>query len=142
MNKKLTLIIATSALLFAGCASTYGDNMSMDSKDTMMKKSTFLTDNKGMALYTFDKDTRNKSNCYNGCETKWPVYNGDTNTLKLPANIEKKDFGIIQRDNGAMQVTYKSKPLYYFFKDAKAHDMNGDGKKGVWHLVKPSMQEG
>jgi len=134
MNKKLAIAIAATALLFVGCASYYGDNMSMDKKDKMVEKSTFLTDSKGMALYTFDKDTRNKSNCYNGCETKWPVYNGDTNNLKLPANVKKEDFGIIQRDNRAMQITYKSQPLYYFFKDTK-----GDGAKGVWHLVKPSM---
>jgi predicted lipoprotein with Yx(FWY)xxD motif len=139
MNKKLAIAIAATTLLFVGCASNYGDNMSMDKKDKMIEKSTFLTDSKGMALYTFDKDTRNKSNCYNGCEIKWPVYNGDTNNLKLPIHVKKEDFGIIQRDNGTMQVTYKSQPLYYFFKDTKAYEVKGDGAKGVWHLVKPSM---
>ncbi|HIP31099.1 MAG TPA: hypothetical protein EYG93_11265 [Sulfurospirillum arcachonense] len=133
MNKKLTIAIAASALLFVGCASNYGDNMSMDSK------SAFLMDSKGMALYTFDKDMKDKSNCYNDCETKWPVYAGDAQSLKLPTHVKKEDFGMIKRDNGTMQTTYKSQPLYYFFKDTKAHDMNGDGAKGVWHLVKPSM---
>lgn len=127
------MAIATSALLFVGCASNYGDNMSMDSK------AAFLMDSKGMALYTFDKDTKDKSNCYNGCEAKWPVFAGDASSLKLPADVKKEDFGMIKRDNGAMQTTYKSQPLYYFFKDTKANDMHGDGVKGVWHLVKPNM---
>ena len=130
MNKKLTIAIAASALLFVGCASNYGDNMSTDSKPA------FLMDSKGMALYTFDKDMKDKSNCYNGCEAKWPVYAAGANDLKLPANVKKEDFGIIKRDNGAMQTTYKSQPLYYFFKDTKANDKKGDGAKGVWHLVK------
>jgi len=131
MTKKLTIAIATSALLFVGCASTSGYNT--------MEQSSYLMDAQGMALYTFDKDTKDKSNCYNGCETKWPVFSGDANSLKLPAHVSKEDFGMIKRDNGMMQTTYKSQPLYYFFKDTKADEANGDGKKGVWHLVKPSM---
>ena len=139
MKLKLTLVVAASALLFAGCASSYNNDMAMESKDDMMAKPAFLMDSKGMALYTFDKDMKDKSNCYNGCETKWPVFAGEAANLKLPAHVKAEDFGMIKRDNGTMQTTYKSQPLYYFFKDAKSNDMNGDGKKGVWHLVKPSM---
>ncbi len=137
MKLKLTLAAAAATLLFAGCTASNNGYMSMDSKDDV--KPAFLMDSRGMALYTFDKDMKNKSNCYNGCEVKWPVFAGDITNLKLPAHIKAEDFGMIKRDNGAMQTTYKSKPLYYFFKDTKANDINGDGKKGVWHLVKPSM---
>jgi len=112
MKKKLAIAIAVSALLFVGCASNYGNNMSMDSKEKMMEKSVFLMDSKGMAFYAFDKDNKDKSNCCNGCEVKWPVFAEDASSLKLPAHVKKEDFGMIKRDNGA---------------------------KGVWHLVKPSM---
>ncbi len=57
------------------------------------------------------------------------------NKLNLPIGVKKDDFGTIKRNNGSMQTTYKSKPLYYFFKDSKAKDTNGDWVKGVWHLV-------
>src|SRR5512142_214532 len=33
---------------------------------------TFLTDDKGMTLYLFTKDTPNTSNCYGKCSTPWP----------------------------------------------------------------------
>ena len=92
-----------------------------------------LTDTKGMSLYTFDKDTAGISNCYDGCEVKWPVYHADLTTL--PKEVKGKDFSTITRKNGAMQTTYKGKPLYYFFKDTKPNQTNGNGAKGVWHLV-------
>jgi len=86
-----------------------------------------------MALYTFDKDKMGISSCYNGCEVKWPVYHADTTTW--PKGLNAKDFGTITRKNGALQTTYKGKPLYYFFKDTKPMQTNGDWAKGVWHLV-------
>jgi len=137
MKTKLIIGIASS-LLFVGCASALNSGMYSNSDSTLKVETrtvNYLTDNNDMALYTFDKDTNNKSNCYNGCETKWPVFYTDINKLNLPMGIKTADFGTIKRDNGAMQTTYKSKPLYYFFKDSKAKDTNGDWAKGVWHLV-------
>ncbi len=97
---------------------------------------THLSDNYGMTLYTFDKDTKNKSNCYKVCESKWPVFYGSIDADKLPSGMDKNDFGTITRDNGAKQTTYKSQPLYYFFKDNGPKVKKGDGVKGVWHIVK------
>ena len=135
---KTILIIATSTLLFAGCATSYNSTSTKSATmhKTMEKSAKFLADGKGMALYTFDKDTKNRSNCYGGCEKKWPVFYGNIGNLNLPTNINTKDFGTIKRDDGKMQTTYMSKPLYYFFKDTKAGDIKGDGKKGVWHLIR------
>ena len=89
-----------------------------------------------MTLYTFDKDTMNTSNCYGGCEKKWPVFNGNVDKMSLPHGVMASNFGTTTRKNGAMQTTYNGKPLYYFFMDKKPHDVKGDGKKGVWHIVK------
>lgn len=129
-TKSIILALGASLLLFVGC-SAYNNNANHDNK--MIGN---LSDKNGMALYTFDKDVKNKSNCYNICENKWPVAKVNVDTLKLPNGVSKDDFGTITRNNGAMQSTYKSKPLYYFFKDVKANDVNGDGLKGVWHIVK------
>ena len=135
---KTILIIATSTLLFAGCATNYNNTPTKTTEmhKTMSKAVNFLTDNNGMALYTFDKDSKNRSNCYGGCEKKWPVFYGNTSKLNLPNGINTNDFGTIKRDDGKMQTTYKSKPLYYFFMDTKAGETKGDGKKGVWHLIR------
>lgn len=35
-------------------------------------KGEVLTDANGMTLYTFDKDAKNTSNCYDECAQKWP----------------------------------------------------------------------
>jgi predicted lipoprotein with Yx(FWY)xxD motif len=35
-----------------------------------------------------------------------------------------------------MQWTYDGHPLYYYMEDKKAGDAMGDGKGGVWHVVK------
>jgi predicted lipoprotein with Yx(FWY)xxD motif len=33
-----------------------------------------MTDAEGMTLYTFDKDTKSTSTCYDACATGWPPY--------------------------------------------------------------------
>ena len=130
MKIKLILGAVVTALLLLSGSVTADEKMK---KDTQAPQ---LTDQNGMTLYVFDKDMKNTSNCYDGCEKKWPVFHGDLDKLMLPEGVSKADFGTITRKNGAMQTTYKTKPLYYFFKDAKSNDVNGDGKKGVWHIVK------
>ena len=91
-----------------------------------------MTDAKGMTLYTFDKDTvPGKSACSGQCPANWPA---------LPAASGDKamgDWTVITRDDGSKQWAYKGKPLYTFAHDAKAGDMTGDGKGGVWHMAMP-----
>ena len=92
-----------------------------------------LTGDKGMTLYTFDKDAAGsgKSVCNGQCATNWPP---------LMASASDKaagDYSVITRDDGAKQWAYKGKPLYYFVKDKKAGDKTGDGVNNVWHTAKP-----
>ena len=89
-----------------------------------------LVGDKGMTVYTFDKDTAGKSVCNGSCATNWPpVMVGDA---KLSG-----DYSSVTRDDGKAMVAYKGKPLYYWVKDAKAGDVTGDNVNGVWHIVKP-----
>ena len=91
-----------------------------------------LTDAKSMTLYTFDNDKEaNKSTCIATCLNNWPV---------LKADASDKDMGdwkVITRDDGAKQLAYKGKPLYYFSTDKAPGDKNGDGRGMVWHIAKP-----
>ena len=96
-------------------------------------KGNFLTDSRGMALYIFDKDTANVSNCYTTCVKAWPPYLQKT----VAASTLPADFGTTKRTDGTMQYTYKGRPLYYYASDSKPGDITGDGVGGVWHLVKP-----
>jgi len=89
-----------------------------------------LADGSGRTLYTFDKDASNKSNCTGGCAVAWPpfmVKEGD----RAPA-----PFNVITRDDGAKQWAMNGKPLYFYAADAQAGDANGDGKGGVWHVIR------
>ena len=89
-----------------------------------------LADPKGMTLYTFDKDASNKSNCNDGCAANWPpflVKEGD----RTPAT-----FSVITRDDGTKQWALNGKPLYFFAADVQAGEAKGDGKGGVWHVIR------
>ena len=88
------------------------------------------TDAKGMTLYTFDKDEKGKSNCYDKCAANW---------LPMKAEAGAKAMGewtVVKRKDGNSMWAYDGKPLYTFVKDKKAGDMNGDGVAGVWHVAK------
>jgi predicted lipoprotein with Yx(FWY)xxD motif len=89
-----------------------------------------LADASGRTLYTFDKDASNKSNCNDGCAATWPpflVKQGD----RTPAN-----FSVITRDDGTRQWAVNGKPLYFFAADVNAGEAKGDGKGGVWHVIR------
>lgn len=86
----------------------------------------------GMTLYTFDKDMAGsgKSACNGACATNWPP-------LTATAAPSGDGYSLIQRDDGAKQVAYKGKPLYYWSKDTKPGDKGGDGVNNVWRAATP-----
>jgi len=89
-----------------------------------------LTDSQGMTLYTFDKDKKGKSVCYDGCAAKWPPY--------IASDFDKGKWGfqVIIRKDGTKQWAYKNKPLYTWVGDSAKGDTTGDGVGGVWHTAK------
>lgn len=91
----------------------------------------YLMDASKMTLYTFDKDAKGVSNCYDACAVKWPPL------LAEPAMNLPKGYALATRKDDTMQVTYKGQPLYLWINDAKPGDMTGDGVKGVWHVARP-----
>lgn len=97
----------------------------------------YLTDEKGMTLYLFTKDSENKSVCVaaGGCLERWPIFYSEK--ADVAKGLKAADFGTITRDDGKKQTTYKGKPLYYFFKDKASGDTAGQGVGGVWYIVAP-----
>jgi predicted lipoprotein with Yx(FWY)xxD motif len=96
----------------------------------------FLADGSGMTLYMFTKDTKDVSNCYDKCATAWPpLLQNDKPTLK--DGVDGSLLGTTTRKDGAIQVTYKGMPLYYYFKDKAAGDVVGQGNNSVWYVVAP-----
>jgi predicted lipoprotein with Yx(FWY)xxD motif len=92
----------------------------------------YLTDAKGMTLYTFANDKAGVSACSGGCLALWPVFSASTAPSTLPANLS-----VITRTDGTKQYAWKKMPLYYYAKDSKPGDTSGNGIGGVWNLAQP-----
>ncbi|MFC3075026.1 COG4315 family predicted lipoprotein [Shinella pollutisoli] len=89
-----------------------------------------LADEKGMILYTFDKDAKGKSNCDADCLKKWPAFHAAANAKA------EGEWSLVKAADGMEMWAYEGKPLYTYAEDKKAGEANGDGVGGVWHLAK------
>lgn len=122
---------AAVVLLLAGNALA----MHHEVKVAKGKQGSYLTDAKGMALYTFKKDSPGKSACAGECVAKWPLYQEEK--VGVTGDLKESDFATITREDGKKQTTYKGMPLYYFADDKSPGDTKGDGVKEIWDLAKP-----
>jgi predicted lipoprotein with Yx(FWY)xxD motif len=119
--------LSLAALIATGCATSM---MSAAPTKTM---DGVLTGANGMTLYTFDRDPAGmgRSVCNGPCATNWPP-------LMAAADMKPMgDYSVVTRDDGAKQVAYKGKPLYYWAKDTKPGDKTGDGINSVWKTATP-----
>lgn len=101
----------------------------------------------GLSLYLFEKDTNGsmESACTGSCAQAWPP-------LTVSAPPTKGDgvtaaLSTFERSDGTTQVAAAGWPLYYFSRDEKPGDTNGQeltGFGGEWYLVAPdgSKREG
>ena len=94
------------------------------------------------AIYTFSRDTRNRSNCYGTCAALWPpVYT--TAKPRALAGVKESLLGTmlrtIRRKGGRTQVTYAGRPLYYYVHEGpgqvRCHDVQLNG--GLWKAIGP-----
>ena len=95
--------------------------------DTKMGKA--WVDAKGMALYTFEKDTATKSACNGDCAKEWPPL------MAAAGAANAGDWTVVTRDDGSKMWAFKGHPLYTFVDDKKPGEVTGDGKDG-FHLAK------
>lgn len=95
-------------------------------------KGKVLTNDSGMTLYVFDKDSGGKSACNGPCAGSWPP-------LKASADAKPMgNYSIISRDDGSKQWAYKGRPLYNWKNDKNPGDITGDGfLNNTWHIAQP-----
>jgi len=127
----LRIVLAAGALVFglAGMAAAADMVDVVTVHDSALGK--VLTDQKGMTLYTFDKDPAGKSVCNGKCAENWPP-------LLASAQAQASgDFSLITRDDGKKQWAYKGKALYLWIKDTKPGDTTGDKVQNVWAAARP-----
>jgi predicted lipoprotein with Yx(FWY)xxD motif len=128
--------LIVSALLAGGlAASAFAPALAEDYASGAIKtmdsaKGEILTDAKGMALYTFDKDAAGVSNCYDDCAMKWPP------AVAAAGAMASDEFTMVARKDGSQQWAFKGMPLYLWQGDKKPGDVSGDGMGGVWHLAR------
>lgn len=120
------------AVSLAGIARADGGGVKIATDPKLGKH---LSDQKGMTLYVFKKDTPGKSACAAECVAAWPIFHAEK--VDVPAGLNREDFKTITRDDGQKQTTYKGLPLYYWIKDEKPGDTTGHGVKDVWFVAKP-----
>lgn len=92
-----------------------------------------MVDAAGMTLYTFDKDEDGVSNCYDQCLVAWPIFEASADAMA------EGDWTIVDRTDGTKVWAYEGQPLYYYIQDKAPGDVTGDGKGGVWHVIKSGM---
>lgn len=78
-----------------------------------------LFDGRGHALYAFTRDARRgRSTCYGSCAKAWPPY-VLLGSLSSGSGARRSLLGTVRRRNGARQVTYAGRPLYYYVGDGR-----------------------
>jgi predicted lipoprotein with Yx(FWY)xxD motif len=99
----------------------------------------FLTGPGGNTLYVFGGDTAaNTSTCVDACATNWPALTASGGTAPAAGTGVTGTLATFARADGSMQVSYNGKPLYYYAKDTKAGDTNGQGLAGgKWTVAAP-----
>lgn len=95
----------------------------------------FLTGDAERTLYSYMKDTEGVSTCYDACATNWPPLLADA-LPQLPAGVGG-ELSLVARKDGAKQVAYNGRPLYYWRRDAKAGDTLGQGLGEAWFVAAP-----
>jgi predicted lipoprotein with Yx(FWY)xxD motif len=95
-----------------------------------------LFNSKRQAIYIFERDETDKSNCYGGCAEAWPpVFTKDK--PRAGKGVDRSLLGTTRRRDGRLQVTYAGKPLYYYAHEGpgevKCHNVNLNG--GFWWVL-------
>ncbi len=137
---RIAAVAAASVLLLAACGGSGGASAGGTAAPAATVKTSdnaklgkILVSADGRTLYTFDKDTKDTSNCYDTCEKNWPPL---TVTGAPSGGGLSGTFATTTRKDGTKQVTLDGKPLYFYTPDKNAGDAIGDGVGGVWHVVK------
>ena len=99
----------------------------------------YVTDGTGRTLYRFDKDKRKpaRSACTGKCARMWPPLLVGSGGKVYPSGVNPQRVGYVERSGHDRQVTIDGQPIYYFSRDSKRGDLNGQGVQGTWFAVGP-----
>jgi predicted lipoprotein with Yx(FWY)xxD motif len=93
-----------------------------------------LVDGDGMTLYLFDPDEQGPSTCDDACATNWPPLITDGEPA-ADGDVDEGLLGTVERDDGAVQVTYDGWPLYRWAADQEPGEATGQAVQDVWWVL-------
>jgi len=141
MKRMIILSALTGVLALTGCSTLKNvvgqDDSGMHEAHSTNANTAPVTSKNGvlvdsanhMTLYTYDKDSMNKSDCGKVCLVAWPAF-------MAPSDAKASGkFAPFKREDGKYQWAMNGKPLYFYANDTKSGDKNGDDKFDVWHVV-------
>jgi predicted lipoprotein with Yx(FWY)xxD motif len=126
--KRIALALATVLLSSAAIAAGPAKTMETSAGEV-------YTDQSGMTLYTFDKDTKGAamSACVDKCIENWPPFLASEGAM---AEGEWTLADVKDKDGATKKMwAYEGWPLYRYVDDKQPGDVAGDGKGGVWHVA-------
>ena len=142
MTNHKAVIAATAATILSLAAVSATSRRRVGSGICLVTERDPITTAKGLTLYMFSADAKNKDNCIkqSGCASNWPPL---TVSGKPTAGSGAKAslLGTISISGGKKQVTYAGHPLYTFTGDSSpaATDYIGQqGFGGTWYGVSAS----
>jgi predicted lipoprotein with Yx(FWY)xxD motif len=98
-----------------------------------------LFDLNGQAVYVFERDPTNRSNCTSDeCVEAWPPVLTEEQP-SAGAGVEAGLLGTIRRSEGRLQVTYNGRPLYFYEHEGRGEIQchNVDLHGGLWWVITP-----
>ncbi|MEL7460728.1 MAG: hypothetical protein AAFX45_01670 [Pseudomonadota bacterium] len=123
---KLQITTAALALVMTASVATAADLIAVNTPSGQVVAAA----DTGLTLYTFRKDSRDTSNCYNSCAQSWPPF------LAEAGATAQGGLDLIERRDGTQQWAMGGKPLYFWAGDEARGDVTGDGVGGVWDAVR------
>jgi predicted lipoprotein with Yx(FWY)xxD motif len=136
LSSKLGILLLTAVLAAMAATAEATDKYTVDVAQNE-SLGYYLVNETGFSLYYFVNDApgNGTSTCYGACSDIWPPFYAES--IAVPAGLNSTDFTILQRTDGKMQVAFKGWPLYLYSKDTAPGELNGQGVKGIWFVVKP-----
>lgn len=140
MKNKISiyLLLLLPLVLISACEDDEDGENNTDNTDLSIeiRKSddfgNYLSTSEGKTLYIFARDVAGESECGDACLSTWEPVGVST---KLPLGFSD-EFGLLRRDDGFVQLSFKGWPLY-IFSGEDANEISADNKDDAWYVAKP-----
>jgi predicted lipoprotein with Yx(FWY)xxD motif len=142
MGKILALLVIAAAIFAAPSEhqAAAGDQATPVLKVRNTRYGRILFDGRDRVLYGFTRDRPGgASQCYGACAAAWPVYFSKGKVRAL-AGVKQSLIGTVKRRNGRLQVTYNSRPLYFYAHEGPRQVLcqNVSEFGGLWLVMRPN----